>query len=765
MSFCQERLHKLNERVKLPLPPYKETQITRTRVIRHESTDAPQLSAIASISESLALKTELKIGNPDKRPAQTAESQLVSAAFWTESDIGHRPTTDSPQSSNSKGSPGTAKLTDPQVINTNPKMRSENPIEPGINQQQPSGGALMRKDSLGERVALEVPKRIKESTNQDSNSDFLLINSGLEQKNKITSYFKSTPSGDPNTKKPYDNLTSFSQASHLIKAEPKPADNQLPSKWELLLKEKEKELDIFKKMLKTKDEQLTDFKNRAKQVVSGMSVELEEYRRSERRRFIDAEKWRVGEFVTYRDGAQLKEKWENGYEIRELKERLQEITEQKEQIENMKKKLKKRTGKQPLTEEKNSCFPSNSNAVTDRQSNLNQGYQNENGGYGLGLTRNASFCRNELKFTGSIYKNPANTTELSDSSNNYSAMNEKTIEENRERLNSRLLILTREENYYKEKIDVIERQKDNYIKLSKQLFEEENCRYGKTNPNADTRWPLLKNRYQILSLMGKGGFSEVYKAYDLEELKLVACKIHQLSQSWSENFKSNYIKHALRENQVHKNLQHPNIVSHLDSVEIDSNSFCAVLEFCNGPDLASYLRKHKTIPEKDAKSIAKQILSGLKFLNETSKKIIHYDLKPQNILFHDGLIKISDFGLCKVMDEGQTRLELTSQGVGTYWYLPPECFHNNYPKISTKVDVWSVGVILYELLYGIKPFGNDMCQEKILKEGIMLRAYTLDFPSKPSVSSELKDVIKRCLEYNQEERPEVIDVWNMLSKL
>lgn len=765
MSFCEERLQKLNERVNLPLPPYKETQITRTRIIRNESTDAQQISAVGSISEPLALKPEIKIGNPDKRPAQAVGLQLTVTSSWTKGDAANRPTIDSPKSANSKSNPTAVKLTESQVINPNPKMRPENPLEPGTNQQLAISGVLGRKDSLAEKAVLEVPKRIKDTTNQDSNSNFLLINSGVEQKNKITSYFKSTPSADANTKKIYDNLTSFSQASHLIKAEPKPVDNQVPSKWELILKEKEKELDIFKKMLKTKEEQLTDFKSRTKKVVSRMSVELEEHRRSERRRFIEVDKWRIGEYVAYRDGAQLKEKWENGFEIKELKEKLQEITEQKEQIENIKKKLKKRTGKQTFTDEKNACFPSNSNALNDRQSNLNQGYQVDNGGYCLGLARNTSFGKSEMRFTGSIYKNPANTTELSDSSNNYSAMNEKTIEENRERLNSRLLILTREENFYKEKIDAIERQKETYIKLSKQLFEEENCRYGKTNPSSDTRWPLLKDRYQILSLMGKGGFSEVYKALDLEELKYVACKIHQLSQSWSENFKSNYIKHALRENQVHKNLQHPNIVSHLDSVEIDSNSFCAVLEFCNGPDLASYLRKHKTIPEKDAKSIAKQILSGLKFLNETSKKIIHYDLKPQNILFHDGLIKISDFGLCKVMDEGQTRLELTSQGVGTYWYLPPECFHNNYPKISTKVDVWSVGVILYELLYGIKPFGNDMCQEKILKEGIMLRAYTLDFPSKPSVSPELKDVIKKCLEYNQEERPEVIDVWNMLTKL
>ena len=148
----------------------------------------------------------------------------------------------------------------------------------------------------------------------------------------------------------------------------------------------------------------------------------------------------------------------------------------------------------------------------------------------------------------------------------------------------------------------------------------------------DKRWPLLNGRYQILSLLGKGGFSEVYRAFDCDDIREVACKIHQLNPSWSEHQKSNYIRHALRENQVHRMLSHPNIVTHYDSVEIDSNSFCTVLEFCNGPDLAAFLKKYKTFPEKDARSIIKQILTALKFLNESDKKVIHYDLKPQKYL-------------------------------------------------------------------------------------------------------------------------------------
>ncbi len=123
-----------------------------------------------------------------------------------------------------------------------------------------------------------------------------------------------------------------------------------------------------------------------------------------------------------------------------------------------------------------------------------------------------------------------------------------------------------------------------------------------------------------------------------------------------------------------------------------------------------------------------QVVSALHYLNTdvtvgtagSAKReiIIHYDLKPANILFDDeACIKITDFGLSKIMDGDSAGMELTSQGAGTYYYLPPECMARGTtpPQISSKVDVWSVGVIFYQMLFGKKPFGDGMSQQDIVR--------------------------------------------------
>ena len=332
-------------------------------------------------------------------------------------------------------------------------------------------------------------------------------------------------------------------------------------------------------------------------------------------------------------------------------------------------------------------------------------------------------------------------------------------DESKELLNFKMNQLQKEESELKDKKNRLEIEKSILIHEINLYNQESRCTFSQKKEG----WPLLGGRYQIVGLLGKGGYSEVYKAYDLENHIYVACKLHQLNQNWKEEVKDNYIKHTIRENQIHKEINHSKIVKHFDTIEIDNNSFCTVLEYCSGPDLATYLQRNRFIQEKEARIIITQILEGLEYLNKLPNKIIHYDLKPENIIFNNMEVKISDFGLAKIVESNTDRVQLTSQGVGTYWYLPPECFEEKKNvNISSKVDIWSCGVILFEMFFRKKPFGQNYTQDKLLKERVMQNAKVVDIPNKPNISDECKDFIRHCLAYHQEDR---YDVFQALESL
>ncbi|KFK26301.1 hypothetical protein AALP_AA8G230100 [Arabis alpina] len=317
---------------------------------------------------------------------------------------------------------------------------------------------------------------------------------------------------------------------------------------------------------------------------------------------------------------------------------------------------------------------------------------------------------------------------------------------------SRLASIKREEEVVLRERERYELERGRFIREMKRIRDEDGSRFN--------NFRVLNCRYALLNLLGKGGFSEVYKAYDLVDHRYVACKLHGLNAQWSEEKKQSYIRHALREKNIHRNLVHNHIVRLWDSFEIDLNTFCTVLEYCSGKDLDAVLKATNALPEKEARIIIVQIVQGLVYLNKRSQKIIHYDLKPGNVLFDDfGVAKVTDFGLSKIVDDtvDSQGMELTSQGAGTYWYLPPECFElSRTPMISSKVDVWSVGVLFYQMLFGKRPFGHDQTQERILREDTIIKAKKVEFPTKPAISNEAKDLIRRCLTYNQADRPDVL---------
>lgn len=444
-----------------------------------------------------------------------------------------------------------------------------------------------------------------------------------------------------------------------------------------------------------------------------LQIEKSNIEKKEARQKCMQNRLRLGQFVTQRVGATFQENWQDGYAFQEITKRQEELQANREEIDRQRKLLMKR---KPVEGGSNS---------RKRGANSNQGGNLPNG---LG------------------------------GDHDHRDLTIQEYYESEEILKLRQTALKKEDTDLQQEMEKLERERNLHIRELKRIHNEDQSRFN--------NHPVLNDRYLLLMLLGKGGFSEVHKAFDLKEQRYVACKVHQLNKDWKDDKKANYIKHAIREYNIQKKLNHPRIVRLYDVFEIDANSFCTVLEYCDGHDLDFYLKQHKTIPEREARSVIMQVVSALKYLNEIKPPIIHYDLKPGNILLTDGNIlgevKITDFGLSKVMDEDSYHpdygMDLTSQGAGTYWYLPPECFivGKTPPKISSKVDVWSVGVIFYQCLYGKKPFGHNQSQATILEENTILKATDVQFPPKPVVSNEAKQFIRCCLAYRKEDRNDVL---------
>ncbi|CAG4911220.1 unnamed protein product [Colias eurytheme] len=498
--------------------------------------------------------------------------------------------------------------------------------------------------------------------------------------------------------------------------------------------------------------------NKCIDVVKKLLNEKSTIEKKEARQRCMQNRLRLGQFVTQRVGATFQENWTDGYAFQELTRRQEEITAEKEEIDRQKKMLIK---KRPSNSEGGGGRGKRTASVS-APSTPQPLHNGTDPPTFLKPDPLPSMTWQEYYEADEILKPLHNGTDPPTflKPDPLPSMTWQEYYEADEILKLRQSALKKEDADLQLEMEKLERERNLHIRELKRIHNEDQSRFS--------QHPVLSERYLLLMLLGKGGFSEVHKAFDLREQRYTACKVHQLNKDWKEDKKANYIKHALREYNIHKALDHPRIVKLYDVFEIDGNSFCTVLEYCNGHDLDFYLKQHKTIPEREARSIVMQVVSALKYLNEIKPPVIHYDLKPGNILLTEGNvcgeIKITDFGLSKVMDEENYNpdhgMDLTSQGAGTYWYLPPECFvvGKNPPKISSKVDVWSVGVIFYQCLYGKKPFGHNQSQATILEENTILKATEVQFANKPSVSNEAKSFIRACLAYRKEER---IDVFGL----
>lgn len=248
------------------------------------------------------------------------------------------------------------------------------------------------------------------------------------------------------------------------------------------------------------------------------------------------------------------------------------------------------------------------------------------------------------------------------------------------------------------------------------------------------------SNYEILEKLGEGGMGQVYKAFDTKLERNVAIKLMLPQVQSGESSKERFIQEAKSASA----LDHPNICTIYEIGETDDGSLFIAMAYYEGESLQEYLKRE--IPSYDeALDIAIQVAKGLECAHQSD--IIHRDIKPANIMITEsGIVKIVDFGLAKLA--GVAHLTQTGSTLGTAAYMSPEQVKGG--SVNHKSDVFSCGVVLYELFTGIQPFKNDYYH------GMMYAVVNEDPPPvtehKPDLPVELEWILRKSMEKDPDDR-------------
>ncbi|PSJ78078.1 serine/threonine protein kinase [Sphingobacteriales bacterium UPWRP_1] len=253
-------------------------------------------------------------------------------------------------------------------------------------------------------------------------------------------------------------------------------------------------------------------------------------------------------------------------------------------------------------------------------------------------------------------------------------------------------------------------------------------------------------RYDVTKdKLGEGGFSKVYKAYDTQMNRDVALKFYygDISERYG----------VMEELKKVMTFKHPNLVRYYDAVILDAPTMfdenakaqIGVMEYVNSGDLNDFMKTYPSMHELG--KVVEGILEGLDYLH--SKEVVHRDIKPQNILLHkengQWIPKIADFGLAKRLT---TFGDQSSKLLGTMEYMAPEQFDSNKyginGQIGTNVDIWSLGIILYEMFTGELPFGGR--NSGATHEQVMFNIMQKELgPELEAIDEPYRSVVKQCL--------------------
>ena len=255
---------------------------------------------------------------------------------------------------------------------------------------------------------------------------------------------------------------------------------------------------------------------------------------------------------------------------------------------------------------------------------------------------------------------------------------------------------------------------------------------------------ILNDRYQLIGEIGNGAMGDVFKSNDLRLDRFVAIKILKRTFTDDQSIRARFEREARAAGRLS---HHPHVVTVFDVSETDGRPFI-VMELVEGGTLASLMRSQQLSVER-AVEIMRQVLSALAFAHESG--ILHRDIKPSNILMdQNGQAKVSDFGIATILDSASERdLTITSGVIGTPAYLSPERAEGS-KEITPASDLFSVGVILYEILTGQKPFAGESPLAVLLaaKSGKFQAPEELN----PEIPPYVSQVIKRALSPAPQER-------------
>ena len=255
-----------------------------------------------------------------------------------------------------------------------------------------------------------------------------------------------------------------------------------------------------------------------------------------------------------------------------------------------------------------------------------------------------------------------------------------------------------------------------------------------------TKGQKINDRYEIIQTIGEGGMANVYLARDVILDRYVAIKILRGDLAGDEKFVRRFQREAL----AASSLSHPNIVEMYDVGE-DNGTYYIVMEYIQGKTLKQLIKKRGALTLSECIDIMLQLTDGVN--NAHASYIIHRDLKPQNIMIQDnGEIKITDFGIAMALNN--TQLTQTNSVMGSVHYLPPE--QASGKGATVKSDIYSMGIMFFELLTGTLPFRGDNAVE------IAFKQIKDDIPSvrelNPSIPQSVENIVLKATAKNPKNR-------------